>query len=127
MSCREPKITAKELSSRRLKFRIYDADDNPMPGSSIGSLTMTLVNDADNAPINNRVSVEIKSDVDEEGWLVFWLQPEDNVIVDPDAYPYGKHEPHKMLLLLVGLGQSPVQEPTEKMIYVENLELMPVT
>ena len=125
MAIRESQITANELSTRRIKFRVRDYDDEPVPGSTISSLKLTLVNFEDSVVINNRMDVELISFLDEEGWFTWEMRPEDNIICVPASVPVWEFEKHILLLQLVGLGGSPPGENVEKEIFVKNLGLVP--
>ncbi len=78
-----------EKSTAVYKATLVDENGNPISGTSLTTLTLTLYNKADGSIINSRNAQDVLGKnnvtVGTDGVLTWTIQPEDNVIVAPEG------------------------------------------
>lgn len=88
---------------------LQDTQGNVLAGSAIVSLTLTLYELKSGAIINNRDGQNVLNQndvtVDENGALLFSLQPDDGVIIDADC-EYETHRAEFDCVFNAGAGRS---------------------
>lgn len=116
-------ITPNEDSSCRLRFRATDFDGTPIPFASLLSATMTLKDKTTAETINGWNETNIMTNCESDGLFTIFLQPEDNVIVNPDAK--SPTEIHIATIVVRANGTvGTIQNKEDALIEVKNLQFV---
>lgn len=77
--------TFRERDTPTLRATVLDNDVPPaaIPGSALGTATLTIYDEHTEEIINSRSNVDIKPNISEAGALAFELEEEDMVILTP--------------------------------------------
>ena len=116
--------TVNEGSSCRLQFQLVDFDGTGISSSNITTATFTLRNQKGGAIINERNSVDVKSDFDTSGNFSRILNNLDNDIQDANLYlDKDNYEVHVAIFEIVATsGGNEVHLTEEIWIKVVSLE-----
>jgi hypothetical protein len=125
-------FTVRERASAILSWNVEDEDGQAVSNAAIETMTLTLYDVSSNTIINSRNDQDILGpgktginnvDITSGGSVTWYLQPDDNIIVNSSAWEY-----HTALIEWTwnpGDGKGSRQGRQEVPILVENLNRVP--
>ena len=117
-------VDVKERQTTRITGTLYDDEGEPIPGSTLSTLTLTVYdNDVSKTVIVDHRNILNTGNgvVDEDGQLAVLLQPADMLIRNADL-PYERHT----CLFEWSWGSDPVKYGAEELVLVvRNLSKVP--
>jgi hypothetical protein len=126
-----PLDSVKELKSATVTVTLRNQDHQPIPGSGLQTLRLTLFDEKTGALINRPFQQDILGldptrvnggTIDETGELSLWLEPEDNPILGSNKNP----ETHILFLEWSWLDSGTKYGGVELRLPVENFIKLPV-